>query len=324
MSTIRIAVIGADQLDPEHHLALNALAEAGSISAFALDAEPDETGFSSLNDAMQSNQLDAVILAGDRSQLPAWVCYCLEHGWPVYSTHPVPPSIEDMINIRRAEQSAGRTCLQFAYTARLHGSVIAALTKSESGEYGQLLTLRGVCGVAGDDGYGSVLFEHGAQMLDLMHAFAGPFQDIVGFADFDRSETPGSESNVLANLRTHAGTIASLHLSVTQWRPTFRLELGFEHGYLWLEGVNTHNAYFGHEALIYARTSEDGPQHETVDRFEQSNGAMSSLQSFLTRLTDPSHPAIGTSQQAFDTLNTLQRILAADPIHTPLQERHAS
>lgn len=324
MSTIRIAVIGADQLDPEHHLALNTLAESGAISAFALDANTDDAGFDALKAAMHANGLDAVIIAGPRSDLAAWLSFCLQNGWPVYSTHPIPPRVEDMIDIRRVEQMAPSACLQFGLTARLHDSVTAALTKAESGDYGQLLTLRAVCGVAGNESEGAVIFEHGAQMIDLMQAFAGPFQDIIGFADFERGQEPGSETNVLATLRTHSGAMASLHLSATQWRPTFRLELGFEDGYLWLEGLNTHNAYFGQEALIYARTGDDGARHETVDRFDQSNGTLVSVQSFLSRIADPSLPAIGTSQQAFDTLNTLQRILAADPIYAQFEERHAS
>ena len=324
MSTIRIAVIGADHLDPEHHLALNTLTESGALAAFAFDADTSESGFETLKSAMDANALDAVIIAGTRDGLVAWVTYCLQNGWPVYSTHPIPTRVEDMIDVRRVEQMSSSSCLQFGLTARLHDSATAALTKAESGDYGGLLTMRAVCGVAGNESEGAVMFEHGAQMIDLMHAFAGPFQDIIGFADFQKSDAPGSETNVLATLRTHSGTMASLHLSATQWRPTFRLELGFEKGYLWLEGLNTHHDYFGQEALIYARTGEDGARHETVDRFEQSNGALANVQSFLQRIADPTSPAIGTSQQAFDTLNTLHRILAADPVFSQFEERHAS
>lgn len=324
MSQFRIAVIGAEQLDPEHHSALNALTEAGVLTAFALDTPGGEDGFASLKAAMQGEALDAVIIAGLRQDMPAWAQYCAEQGWATYSTHAVPNTIEDMIEIRRAEQTSARSFLQFGFTARHHDSVINALSKARSGEYGNLLTLRGVCGTAGTDAESAIVFDLGAQMIDVMQAFAGPFQDVTGFSDLDRTEIPGSETNVFATLRTHSGAIANLHISATQWRPTFRLELGFERGYLWLEGLNTHHQYFGQEALIYARTDGNGAQHETVDRFDQSNGAMASLNAFLNRMKDTSRAAIGSSQDAFDTLNTLQRILAADPIHMPIQERHVS
>lgn len=324
MSQIRIAVIGADHLDPDHHIALNTLSESGHVSAFALDADPSDAGFETLRTAMRGDALDAVIVAGSRAHLTDWLKFSVQQGWPVYSTLPVPDSIEEMVEIRRAEQIAEKPCLQFGFTARHHQSVSTALAKAESGEYGQLVTMRAVCGVAEAAPDRPIMFEYGAQILDIMQAFAGPFQDITAFADLDRTDAAGSETNVLATLRTHAGILASLHVSATQWRPTFRIELGFERGYLWLEGLNADLDYFGQEALIYARTDGTGAQHETVDRFDQSNGALVSLSAFLDRLNDPSHPKLGTSQQAFDTLNTIQRILAADPIYTPIQERQVS
>jgi len=324
MSNFRIAVIGAEQLDPDHHMALNDLSERGFASAFALDASASEQGFEALRHAIQSDALDAIIFAGPRSELRDWAVFALQNGWPVYSTHAVPATIEDMVEIRRAEQSEPNALIQFGLTARHHESVQTAMTKAATGEYGRLLTMRGVCGCSSSDRDDSVIFDPGPQLVDLLHMFAGPFQDITGFSDLDRTRESGSETNVFATLRTHSGTLANLHVSASQWRPTFRLELGFERGYMWLEGLNTQHHNFGQEALVYARTDGNVVMHETVDRFEQSNGAKSALEAFLNRLRDPAALVSGTSQDAFDTLNTIQRILAADPIFAPAEERHVS
>jgi len=324
MSNFRIAVIGADQLDPDHHIALNELTDRGFASAFALDARASEHGFETLRDAMKSDALDAIMVAGARSELRDWSVFALQNGWPVYSTHAVPPTIEDMVEIRRAEQSGPNSVIQFGLTGRQHESVQMAKSKAETGEYGRLLSIRGVCGCSGAELDDSVIFDPGPQIVDLFHLFAGPFQDVTGYSDLDRTSEPGSETNVFATLRTHSGILANLHLSASQWRPTFRLELGFERGYMWLEGLNTQKHNFGSEVLVYARTDGNTALHETVDRFEQSNGAKSALGAFLNRLGDPTAPAIGTSQDAFDTLNTIQRILAADPVFTPAVERHVS
>lgn len=324
MSQIRIAVIGADQLDSDHHLALNTLSEAGQVAAFALDVACDEAGRQTMRDAMQSESLDAIILAGAQSDLRSWIETSLSGPWPVYSTHPVPLTVEDMIEIRRCEQSALNARVLFGFTARHHESVSTALAKVGTGEFGNLLTMRGVCGVADRDDPQHPIFGLGAEMIDIMQAFAGPFQDVGGFSDLDRTEQTGSESNILATLRTHTGTLASLHISTTQWRPTFRLELGYERGYLWLEGLNTEDQRFGQEALISARTDGSTPRHETVDRFESSNGALVTLSAFLVGIANPNAPRLGDSQQAFDTISTAHRILAADPLLAPLQERHVS
>ena len=324
MSNFRIAVIGAEQLDPDHHIALNELSERGLISAFALDAAASEQGFAALRHAMKVDTLDAVTFAGPRAELRDWAVFALKNGWPIYSTHAVTSTIEDMVEIRRAEQMAPNAVVQFGLTARHHESVQTAKTKAASGEYGRLLTARGVCGCSGRDTTDSVVFDPGPQLVDLLHLFAGPFQDISGYSDLDRTPEPGTETNVFATLRTHSGTLANLHISGSQWRPTFRLELGFERGYLWLEGLNSQHYNFGQEVLVYARTDGHVVMHETVDRFEQSNGAKAALEAFFNRLRDRTTAATGTSQDAFDTLNTIQRVLAADPVFSPAEERHVS
>jgi len=324
MSNFRIAVIGADRLDPDHHLAINDLSERGLVSAFALDASDSAAGFATLEAAMESNALDAILIAGDRADLCAWAVFALEKAWPVYATHAVPGSIEDMIEIRRAEHAHSGGMIQFGLTARHHDSVQAAVAKAQSGEYGRLLTLRGVCGCHGSALDDSVVFDPGPQLIDIMHLFAGPFQDVAGFSDLDRAPEPGGETNVFASLRTHAGILGNVHISASQWRPTFRLELGFERGYMWLEGLNSERHEFGQELLVYARTDGLQMKHETVDRFEDSNGTKRALEAFIARVKDRSVPAIGTSQDAFDALNTIQRVLAADPVFALLEERHAS
>ena len=324
MSEIRIAVIGANQLDLDHRHALNTLSDSGRIAVYALETDSLEDGREALQRAVDLNAIDAAIIAGRRQNLPAWIAFALDTGWPVYTPYAVPTRIEDMVEIRRAEQMHRPSILQFGLTARHHESVLAAQSKADSGEYGKLLSLRGVCGVAGVEAGESVLFGPAAQLIDIMQGFAGPFQDVTGFADLNRTAEPGSEINVLAALRTHAGVLANLHASATQWRPTFRLELGFERGYLWLEGLNSEEYVFGREVLVYARSDGSEAQHETVDRFGQSNGVQSALEQFVARVADPSAAPISDSQDAFDTLNTIQRILAADPIYAPVQERQVS
>lgn len=322
MSEIRIAVIGADRLDQDHRNALNNLTDQGRIAVYALDVPSLAEGKAALMKAVDLKALDAAIIACEPAQLRDWIPFALETGWPVYTPHPVTPTIEDMIEIRRAEQRTNATILQFGLTARLHDSVTAADAKAQTGEYGHLLSLRAVCGIAGADE--SIMLGPAAQLVDIMQTFAGPFQDVAGFTDLDRTEVPGSESNVLATLRTHNGVVANLHASTTQWRPTFRLELGYERGYIWLEGLNNAQYGFGQEVMVYARTDGSDAQHETVDRFQHSNGVRAALETFLARIADPAHTGTGSSQDAFDTLNTIQRILAADPIFAPVQERQVS
>ncbi len=324
MSEIRIAVIGANSLDIDHRNALNALSDQGRIAVYAMDIESLAEGREALSRAVDLKAIDAAIIAGSRTELPEWIAFSLQAGWPVYTPYASPNTVEEMVAIRRVEQQSAPAILQFGLNVRHHDSVMAAMSKAESGEYGQLLTMRGVCGLSAMPEGEHLMFGPAAQMIDLMQLFAGPFQDVTGFADLQRTAEPGSETNVIASLRTHSGVLATLHASSTQWRPTFRLELGFERGYLWLEGLNSEQYGFGTEILVHARPDGSGAKHETVDQFEHSDGVKTALDHFLARITAPTSPAVGASQDAFDALNTIQRILAADPIYAPVQERQVS
>ena len=324
MSEIRIAVIGANGLDSDHRNALNALSDYGRIAIYAMDIEALNEGREALARAVDLRAIDAAIIAGNRVELAKWIDFSLHAGWPVYTPFAATRTVEEMVAIRRIEQQTAPSLLQFGLNVRHHDSVAAAIARAESGEYGQLLTLRGVCGPNRLGPNDSLVFGHAVQMIDLMQVFAGPFQDVTGFADLDRTAEPGSETNVMAGLRTFSGVLANLHVSATLRRATFRLELGFERGYLWLEGLNREAFGHGSEILVQARTEPDGAQHETVDRFEHSNGVRTALNHFLARVAVRSYPAVSTSQDAFDALNTLHRILAADPIYTPIQERQVS
>ena len=107
MSEIRIAVIGADQLDLDHRHALNALSDSGRIAVYALETDTLEDGREALQRAVDLNAIDAAIIAGRRINLAAWIAFALETGWPVYTPHPVTSTLEEMIEIRRSDRFPG-------------------------------------------------------------------------------------------------------------------------------------------------------------------------------------------------------------------------
>ena len=149
MSEIRIAVIGANSLDIDHRNALNAFSDQERIAVYAMDIESLAEGREALSRALDLKAIDAAIIAGSRSELPEWIGFALQAGWPVYTPYAAPNTVEEMVAIRRAEQQSAPAILQFGLNVRHHASVLAAMAKAESGEYGQLLTMRGVCGLSG-------------------------------------------------------------------------------------------------------------------------------------------------------------------------------
>ena len=93
MSHIRIAVLGADQLDADHQNAVDALAENGAITTFAETSTDPTESLEALRQAKSLGAIEAVIIAGSRQDLAKLAAGSLGLGLPTYCAHPAATSI---------------------------------------------------------------------------------------------------------------------------------------------------------------------------------------------------------------------------------------
>lgn len=282
---------------------------------------------------LSRDDLDAIFIATPNAIAPAIIIEALGKGLHVFCQHLPGYNLEDVINVRRAEAAAAGKILKFSFGHRYHGAVMKAHELAESGTLGSLLSMRGTYGKAGrraDQGRwenifdlsgGGILMDRGIHMIDLMHMFAGPFEEIKALVDERFWMGSGVEDNAMALLRTNSGVMALLHASATQWRETFRLELGFEKGYLWLDGVLTPDMCCAPEMLIIGRVQNDehgepiaNPEEE-IHEFKADESVDLEIADFISTLQTGRKLQVGTSQQAFDAINTSQRLYAADPTY---------
>ncbi|MEM6534994.1 MAG: Gfo/Idh/MocA family oxidoreductase [Pseudomonadota bacterium] len=262
------------------------------------------------------NTPDNLILAGA----------ALEAGLCVFVGALAGMTLEQLIELRRAEFSANKTCLKFGFPIRHHESFMAASEFVAAEDLGPLLTARGVYGTSQPlrDRRGAMV-QHGYEMIDLLHAFAGPFETVNAMIGHQAWPVSRGEDNVMALLRTHDGVMVSLHASTTTWRHTFRLELTYANGYVWLDGLNKLGGDLGPEMLITARAARDESGQlqanppERVREFGPRDISAAQIDEFLALVRGTRPIQHGTSQQAFDVLNTAERILAADPTWFPPQ-----
>jgi predicted dehydrogenase len=315
MTALRFAVFGDGPVCASRceAIRLHPNAELGPV----FSAEDVETaGPRGARDLIKPDEVDGVIVA-----LPASAAYSvalgmLESGLHVMTELPGGRSVEDIVNLRAAERSS-RAILKFGSTLRYHASVRKASRRASSGAFGKLLTARAIYGHSGLPGINArtegILVGHGIHMLDLLHLFCGPFETVKAMSDVDAPH----DQNLFALLRTGANTIAQLHCSATSWRQTFRLELGYEKGYLWLEGHLGDLPGYGPEVLVSAtaQIGEDGSgapnPDETVETFESALTADTEIAEMLDAMEGRRQIEHGTSHQAFDAMNIAHRICAA-------------
>ncbi|MEM5515331.1 Gfo/Idh/MocA family oxidoreductase [Henriciella sp. AS95] len=315
MTPLRFAVFGKNGLAAARCHALAACDDTIIVKTFSRE---DIAHYSDddWDAALDTETLDAVVFALEPAIAVSASISALKKGLHVFSELPGGQSVEDIVNLREAERDSG-AILKFGCGLRHHGSVREAQAVIADGAFGKLLTARAIYGHAGaPSGHfanTSILKGHGIQMLDLLHLFCGPFESVKAMS----SGQPNDEANVFALLRTADGAIAQLHSSSTSWRQTFRLELGFERGYVWLDGHLPGLEGYGPEMLIHATLSKSergepvANPDETIREFTQHSTAKEELTEFLDAIAGRAPLGHGNSHQAFDAINIAERICAA-------------
>lgn len=262
------------------------------------------------------DDLDAILVDGGADNSPETIIQALSTGLHVLVDGMPGQSVEDIIEIRRAEANARTSKLKLNLGYRDHDSVKAANAYRSNESLGELISIRAILGVANQqDG---ALLRHGASMLDLLHMFTGPIEQVQSLIDAPNHALPVKDRNVMAILRNHAGVMANLHISTTQWRETFRIEAGFTKGYIWLDGILTNHADFGPEMLIIGTTERDASGQplpnpdEQITEFKNNPAPARCLEDFLDAIRTGRAIHTGNSMQAFDAMSMVHRIYAAD------------
>ncbi|HIC20310.1 MAG TPA: Gfo/Idh/MocA family oxidoreductase, partial [Gammaproteobacteria bacterium] len=142
----------------------------------------------------------------------------------------------------------------------------------DAGEIGELMFLRARYGHGGRLGYeqewraqpelsgGGELIDQGVHLIDLARWFLGDFSEVDGFAHTYYWEMP-VDDNAFMLLKTEDQRTAFLHVSCTEWKNTFSLELYGRNGKLQVDGLG---GSYGVERLTwYKMLPEMGPP-ETV------------------------------------------------------------
>jgi predicted dehydrogenase len=176
--------------------------------------------------------------------------------------------------LRALEAEAARSGVRvrIGYNHRFHPALQKAREIVDSGVLGPLMFLRGRYGHGGRKGYdrewradpklsgGGELIDQGVHLIDLASWFLGDFSSVDGHAAtyfWDMKV----DDNAFLSLRTQAGQTAWLHVSCTEWKNMFSLEIYGRDGKISIDGLG---GSYGTEKLTYYRMlPEMGPPEMT-------------------------------------------------------------
>ncbi len=185
------------------------------------------------------------------------------------------PGALNAAQLRTLQAAAARAGVQvrIGYNHRFHPALQKARELADAGALGPMMFLRGRYGHGGRKGYerewradpqlsgGGELIDQGVHLIDLAGWFMGDFAKLDGHAAtyfWDMKV----DDNAFLSLRTAGGQTAWLHVSCTEWKNMFSLELYGRDAKISLEGLG--GSYGPEKCTFYKMLPQMGPPEITV------------------------------------------------------------
>jgi len=208
-----------------------------------------------------------VIVATTNDALTPVASAALDAGKHVLVEKPAARSVAEIDRLIGASRRANRL-VHVGFNHRFHPALQQARQIVDSGTLGPLMFMRGRYGHGGRVGYdrewradparsgGGELIDQGVHMIDLSRWFLGDFASVDGFATTYFWNMP-VDDNAFMTLRTAAGQTAFLHVSCTEWKNMFSLEIYGRVGKIAIDGLG--GSYGTERLVLYQMRPEMGP-----------------------------------------------------------------
>jgi predicted dehydrogenase len=172
--------------------------------------------------------------------------------------------------------------VRVGFNHRYHPALRKARELFESELLGEIMFVRGRYGHGGRLGYekewranaalsgGGELIDQGIHLIDLARWFLGDFSEVQGFAHTYFWQMP-VDDNAFMLLKTPQQQVAFLHVSCTEWKNLFSLEIYGRNAKLHVEGLG---GSYGVERLTYYRMlPEMGPPETTIWEYPMADAS---------------------------------------------------
>ena len=281
-AALRVGLLGCGRMGAKRAAAL---APSDSLVAcFDVDAErtrslADEyvaTACESVEGVL-SQSPDVVIVAVTHDELAPLAEAALEAGAHVLLEKPAGLGTDQIERLIELEAGSGRR-VKVGFNHRFHPGIGRLAAEVHSGRHGELLHVRGRYGHGGRPGYetewralpersgGGELTDQGMHLLDLTHWLAGelPLHSALLRTHFWDMPVEDNAALILGDADVREGPWAMLHVTWTEWKNMFSLEVYCRTAKLQIDGLV--QSYGPQRLRIYRMRPELGPPDlEQVD-----------------------------------------------------------
>ena len=282
---MKVAIVGCGLIGQKrlNNLPIGSVAVACDLNlerAQKLAAQsPGCIATNSVEQAVTNPNVDVVMIATLNSSLAPVACEAAAAGKHVLVEKPGAINLSELD--RLAEIAAEKSVqVRVGYNHRYHPACLKALELFRSGALGEMMFVRGRYGHGGRIGYdkewradpkvsgGGELIDQGVHLIDLAGIFLGEFTNVEGHAATYFWNMP-VDDNPFLSLRNAAGNTAWLHVSCSEWKNLFSLEIYGRNAKLHWEGLG---GSYGVERLTYYKMlPQMGPPETTIWEFPRGD-----------------------------------------------------
>ncbi len=275
---VRVAIIGCGLIGQKRLHALGParlVACADIVGARAEALAKAGQGVFATDDyskVLARTDVDVVIIATSNNFLAPVAQAALEAGKHVLVEKPAALNTNEIDAVMAAQNKSGKL-VRVGFNHRYHPALRKARELFEAGALGELMFIRGRYGHGARIGYekewradprisgGGELIDQGVHLIDLSRWFLGDFMDVTGFSHTYFWQMP-VDDNAFLLLKTAQRQTAFLHVSCTEWKNLFSLEIYGRKAKLHIEGLG---GSYGVERLAYYKMlPEMGPPETTI------------------------------------------------------------
>jgi predicted dehydrogenase len=240
---------------------------------------PDCRATASVEEAVSAPDVDAVIVATLNASLAGIARRAALAGKHVLVEKPVGISVAELEELEEAARQQ-KVLVRAGYNHRYHPACLKALELFRGGALGPVMFVRGRYGQGGRLGYekewradpklsgGGELIDQGVHLIDLAGIFLGEFVTVEGHTATYFWNMP-VEDNAFLSLRNAQGQTAWLHVSCSEWKNCFSLEVYGRDAKLHWEGLG---GSYGVERLAwYKMLPQMGPPETTIYEYPRGD-----------------------------------------------------
>ena len=229
--------------------------------------------------AVNRPDVDIVVVATTNESLSDIALGAVEAGKHVLVEKPAARSVAEIDPVIEAA-TRRRRLVRVGFNHRYHPALLKAHELFATGALGPLMFMRGRYGHGGRVGYdrewradpalsgGGELIDQGVHLIDLARWFFGDFPTVSGFAHTYYWQMP-VDDNAFLTLRTATDQTAFLHVSCTEWKNLFSLEIYGRDGKVHIEGLG--GSYGVEKLTFYRMLPEMGPPETTAWEFQRGD-----------------------------------------------------